>query len=59
MIKYTQHLIGIYLTLAVPMDFFARRTITADEYGEDEQAALSRSKEVATVVTSRVGGSDE
>ncbi len=49
--KYPRHLIGIYLTLAAPMDFFARRTVTRDEYGEDKQAALLRSREVAPVVT--------
>lgn len=52
--KYPQHLIGIYLSLAVPMDFFGRRAITADEYGPEEQAALARSKEVTPFITSHV-----
>ena len=46
--KYPQHLIGIYLTLSIPMDFFSGGGLQESDYGADEQAALARTREAAT-----------
>src|SRR5260221_2373884 len=40
--KYPQHLIGVYLTLAIPMDFFSGGGFKESDYGPDEQPALQR-----------------
>jgi pimeloyl-ACP methyl ester carboxylesterase len=45
--KYPQHLIGIYLTLSIPMDFFSGGAQKESDYGADEQAALARTIELA------------
>jgi pimeloyl-ACP methyl ester carboxylesterase len=50
--KYPQHLIGIYLTLAIPMDFFSGGAFREADYGPDEQAALARNNEAALHVIS-------
>ena len=43
--KYPQHLIAIYLTLAIPMDFFSGGGLKESDYAPDEQAALARTRE--------------
>jgi pimeloyl-ACP methyl ester carboxylesterase len=52
--KYAQHLIGIYLTLSIPMDFFAGGAIPDSDFGPDEQAAIARNKEAAPHIVSHV-----
>jgi pimeloyl-ACP methyl ester carboxylesterase len=52
--KYPQHLLGIYLSLAIPLDFFSRGSFSDSDYGPDEQAALARTKEAAPHVVSHV-----
>ncbi len=52
--KYPQHLIGIYLSLSIPMDFFSGRSFRDADYGSDEQAALARTKEAAPHIVSHV-----
>jgi pimeloyl-ACP methyl ester carboxylesterase len=52
--KYPQHLTGIYLTLSIPMDFFAGGEFRNSDYGPEEQAALARVKEAAPHVISHV-----
>jgi pimeloyl-ACP methyl ester carboxylesterase len=52
--KYPQHLIGIYLTLSIPMDFFAGGAMRDSDYGPEEQAALARVKEAAPHIISHV-----
>src|SRR5262249_57956967 len=54
--KYSQHLIGIYLTLAIPMDFFSGGGLKPTDYGPDEQAALARTREASGGATSPSAG---
>ena len=52
--KYPQHLIGIYLSLSIPMDFFSGSELRDSDYGPEEQAALARTKEAAPHIVSHV-----
>jgi pimeloyl-ACP methyl ester carboxylesterase len=52
--KYPQHLIGIYLTLSIPMDFFSGGALKESDYGADEQAALARTREARPGIISHV-----
>jgi pimeloyl-ACP methyl ester carboxylesterase len=52
--KYPQHLIGIYLTLAIPMDFFSGGGLKETDFGPDEQAALARTREARPAIISHV-----
>jgi pimeloyl-ACP methyl ester carboxylesterase len=52
--KYPQHLIGIYLTLSIPMDFFSGGGLKDSDYGADEQAALTRTREARSSIISHV-----
>ncbi len=52
--KYPQHLIGIYLTLAIPLDFFSGGGLKESDYGPDEQAALARTREARPSIISHV-----
>lgn len=52
--KYPQHLIGIYLTLAIPLDFFSGGRLKEGDYGPDEQAALARTREARPTIISHV-----
>jgi pimeloyl-ACP methyl ester carboxylesterase len=52
--KYPEQLIGIYLSLSIPMDFFSSGGFRDADYGPDEQAALARTKEAAPHIVSHV-----
>jgi pimeloyl-ACP methyl ester carboxylesterase len=52
--RYPQHLIGIYLTLSIPMDFFSGGALKESDYGPDEQAALARTREARPGIISHV-----
>jgi pimeloyl-ACP methyl ester carboxylesterase len=52
--KYPQHMIGIYLALSIPMDFFSGGGLRDSDYGPDEQAALARTREAAPHIVSHV-----
>jgi pimeloyl-ACP methyl ester carboxylesterase len=52
--KYPQHLLGIYLTLAIPLDFFSGGGLKESDYGPDEQAALARTREARPTIISHV-----
>ncbi|MGH7966473.1 MAG: alpha/beta hydrolase, partial [Candidatus Binatia bacterium] len=52
--KYPQHLIGTYLSLAIPLDFLTNGGVPPSEYGEEDQAALARTREVSGVIVSHV-----
>jgi pimeloyl-ACP methyl ester carboxylesterase len=52
--KYPQHLIAIYLTLAIPMDFFSGGSLKEADYAPDEQAALARTREARPSIISHV-----
>ncbi|HXR25245.1 MAG TPA: epoxide hydrolase, partial [Candidatus Binataceae bacterium] len=52
--KYPQHMIGIYLTLSIPMDFFSGGGFKESDYGADEQAALARTREARPGIISHV-----
>jgi len=52
--KYPQYLIGIYLTLSIPMDFFSGGGFKESDYGADEQAALARTREARPSIISHV-----
>lgn len=52
--KYPQHLIGIYLSLTIPMDFFSSGGFRDTDYSADEQSAIARTKEAAPHIVSHV-----
>jgi pimeloyl-ACP methyl ester carboxylesterase len=52
--KYPQHMIAIYLTLAIPMDFFSGGGLKESDYAPDEQAALARTREARPSIISHV-----
>jgi pimeloyl-ACP methyl ester carboxylesterase len=52
--KYPQHMIGIYLTLAIPMDFFSGGSLKESDYAPDEHAALARTREARPGIISHV-----
>lgn len=51
--KYSEHLIGSYLTLAIPLDFM-EAGIGYGDYEPHEQAAVDRVQEVSHAVTSHI-----
>src|SRR5207237_9003533 len=52
--KYAQHLIGVHVNLAVPLEFFAGRTITESDYGPDEKQFYQRTQEARPTITSHL-----
>ncbi|HTT75466.1 MAG TPA: epoxide hydrolase [Candidatus Binataceae bacterium] len=52
--KYPQHMIAIYLTLSIPMNFFSGGGFKESDYGADEQAALARTREARPSIISHV-----
>jgi pimeloyl-ACP methyl ester carboxylesterase len=52
--KYPQHLLGIYLSLAAPLDFLANGLQGASEYAAEEQSALARTREAAPTIVSHL-----
>jgi len=51
--KHAQHLIGTYLSLAVPLDFLTNG-LQVGEYASDEKAAQARTQEAAPTIVSHL-----
>jgi pimeloyl-ACP methyl ester carboxylesterase len=51
---YPEHLIGVYLTLALIPGLVGRRTPTADQFAEDEQWMLERMKQAAPTIEAHI-----